>query len=149
MGTDNGAGKGPAILPIEASPSSERTGLLGDDTLYKVGMFRLAGRTSEECKDLKFAPEKDGAVPHTKWYMTSFLIAGEVMGAGLLALPAVLAIFACALASSYSGSAIARVKNEFYTYADSYADLAHTTGGSASSRDSSSSSTGRCSARTT
>ena len=88
MGTDNGAGKGPAILPIEASPSSERTGLLGDETPYKVGMFRLAGRTSEECKDLKFAPEKDGAVPHTKWYMTSFLIAGEVTGAGLLALPA-------------------------------------------------------------
>ena len=87
MGTDNGPGKRPAILPIEVSPSSERTGLLGDDTLYKLGMFRLAGRTSEECKDLKFAPEKDGAVPHTKWYMTSFLIAGEVMGAGLLALP--------------------------------------------------------------
>ena len=62
MGTDNGPGKWPAILPIEASPSSERTGLLGDDTLYKLGMFRLAGRTSEECKDLKFAPEKDGAV---------------------------------------------------------------------------------------
>ena len=141
MGTDNGPGKGPAILPIEASPSSERTGLLGDDTLYKIGMFRLAGRTSEECKDLKFAPEKDGAVPHTKWYMTSFLIAGEVMGAGLLALPAaaaklgwtmtILAMFACALASSYSGSAIARVKNEFYTYADGYADLAHATGGPA------------------
>ena len=133
MGTDNGPG--------EVSPSSERTGLLGNDTLYKLGMFRLAGRTSEECKDLKFAPEKDGAVPHTKWYMTSFLIAGEVMGAGLLALPAaaaklgwtisILAMFACALASSYSGSAIARVKNEFYTYADSYADLAHATGGPA------------------
>jgi amino acid permease len=73
--------------------------------------------------------------------MTSFLIAGEVMGAGLLALPAaaaklgwtisILAMFACALASSYSGSAIARVKNEFYTYADGYADLAHATGGPA------------------
>jgi hypothetical protein len=43
----------------------------------------------------------------------------------------ILAILACALASSYSGSAIARVKNEFYTNADGYADLAHATGGPA------------------
>ena len=37
----------------------------------------------------------------------------------------ILAILACALASSYSGSAIARVKNEFYTNGDNADGYAH------------------------
>lgn len=103
------------------------------------GGIRWSGRTSEECKNVRSAPEKLTDVPRTTWLQTSMLIMGEVMGTGVLALPSAAArigwvlslctVLLFAFCSSYSGSLLARVKNDFFEHAEGYADLAHATVG--------------------
>lgn len=99
--------------------------------------FHWSGRTREECTEQS---AKQGLeVPRTSWPATSFLIMGEVMGSGLLALPyaavnlgwvlSMITVTLFAFVSSYSGNMLALVKNEFLPHADGYADLAHATVG--------------------
>ena len=90
-----------------------------------------------ECMD--GALKKASTVPHTTWWQTSLLMLGEVMGSGILGLPAAAARLGWALSlitlglfavfSSYAGILLARTKNNFFPDADGYADLAHATVG--------------------
>lgn len=73
------------------------------------------------------------------WSMTAMMIVGEVLGTGILGLPKAAATLGWALTvatllsfgffSSYSGTLLARLKNDFFPEAESYADMARETVG--------------------
>ena len=75
------------------------------------------------------------------WFHSASIFMAEVMGTGLLALPRAMVRLGWLLglgsavvfgaASTYSAVLLARTKNELYPTAESYADLASATGGTA------------------
>lgn len=89
--------------------------------------------------DVWDTPKRDDRGHKNTCFMTAMLIVGDVLGAGILGLPAASAKLGWVLTmvsllcfgffSSYAGQLVARVKNEFYPSASSYAELARETGG--------------------
>ena len=75
----------------------------------------------------------------SQWYQTTSILLAEIMGTGVLGLPAamanlgwvlgVLSSVSFAAASTYAALLLSRVRNELYNSAESYADLALHTGG--------------------
>lgn len=84
------------------------------------------------------APASNGA-RQSQWYQTTSILLAEIMGTGVLGLPAamanlgwvlgVLSSVSFAAASTYAALLLSRVRNELYNSAESYADLALHTGG--------------------
>ena len=114
--------------------SDEPRGSLSLRSSHPTRSSGLTGLTDAEAnRDGLLQPAL--VVGRTPWPMSSMIMVGEIMGTGILGLP-----FACSrlgwilglaasvlfgLTAIYSGVLLARVRNDFFPEATSYADLAH------------------------